>query len=77
MSFAATIPGTNGRRGARRDPRDDPGATPLSESGREYLERLRRETDASIRQDIRKYGEVRRWRWALVTETTKYVSHEK
>jgi hypothetical protein len=66
-SFSGSIPGTNGEPGPKSQPRH-PGDKPLSVSGEEYKAMLERETDASIRLDLARYGEIRRWRWLTVPE---------
>jgi hypothetical protein len=66
-SFSGSIPGTTGEPGPKSQPRH-PGVKPLSVSGEEYKAMLERETDASIRLDLARYGEIRRWRWLTVPE---------
>jgi hypothetical protein len=66
-SFSGSIAGTNGEPGPKSQPRH-PGDKPLSVSGEEYLAILWRETDASIRLDLAKYGEIRRWSWRTLQE---------
>jgi hypothetical protein len=65
--FNESIAGPNGEPGPKNQPRH-PGDKPLSVSGEEYKAQLERETDASIRLDLAKYGEIRRWRWLTVPE---------
>jgi hypothetical protein len=66
-SFNGTIAGTNGESGPKSQPKH-PGDKPLSVSGEEYKALLWRETDASIRLDLAKYGEIRRWSWKTLRE---------
>jgi hypothetical protein len=70
-SFSGSIAGTNGKPGPQSQPRH-PGDKPLSVSGEEYLALLWRETDASIRLDLAKYGEIRRWSWKHMPETKRH-----
>jgi hypothetical protein len=66
-SFSGSIAGTNGEPGPKSQPRH-PGDKPLSVSGEEYLAILWRETDASIRLDLARHGEIRRWSWKTLQE---------
>jgi hypothetical protein len=44
------------------------GTTPVDCSDEEFRAALRRETDRSIAEDVRRYGEVRRWPWRTSTD---------
>jgi hypothetical protein len=66
-SFSGSIAGTNGEPGPKSQSRH-PDDKPLSASGEEYLAILWQETDASIRLDLAKYGEIRRWSWRTLQE---------
>jgi hypothetical protein len=48
-----------------------PGDRPLSVSAQEFADRLWKETDASIRLDLARYGEIRRWSWKTLMETKR------
>jgi hypothetical protein len=60
--FSGPIAGTKGQAGTRTAGKH-PGDKPLSISAQEYAEQLWRETDRSIRLDVAKHGEVKRWDW--------------
>ena len=66
-SFSVSIAGTNGEPGPKSQP-NHPGDKPLSLKSEQYLALLWKETDASIRLDLAKYGEVRRWNWKTLQE---------
>jgi hypothetical protein len=74
-NFSATIPGTKGESGPKSPPRRHPGDKPLSLNGQEYKALLERETDASIRLDVARYGEVRRWDWKTLGETKHHQAN--
>jgi hypothetical protein len=66
-SFSGSSAGTSPTPGPKSQPRH-PGDKPQSLSGEEYKAMLERETDASIRLDLAKYGEIRRWSWRTLQE---------
>jgi hypothetical protein len=58
--FSGPIPDTAGTSGKTTQPRRL-GDKPLSVSAQEYADRLWRETDATIRYDLARYGKIVRW----------------
>jgi hypothetical protein len=57
--FNGTIPGTAGQPGSKTKPQPPS----KSRSDEAFLAQLWKETDASLRLDEAKYGEIRRWNW--------------
>jgi hypothetical protein len=58
--FSGPIAGTKGVSSTRTEGKRHSGDRPLSPAGEEFLAKLWRETESSLRYDLAKYGEVRR-----------------
>ena len=67
-NFHGSILGTKGGPGPTTKGKH-PGDKPLSLDGEAYAAQLWKETDASIRYDLARYGEIRRWSWKTLAET--------
>jgi hypothetical protein len=73
--FSGPIAGTAGVKATRTQPR--PEDQPLSVSGQEYQAMLDRETDASIRLDLARHGEVQRWDWTSLRALREQERQQK